>query len=153
MGVDANGSVFVTGYSYGVRGFADYATIKYSNAGIPLWTNRYDGPGAGTDESYSLAIGPGGAVYVTGASSDTNQYDFATVKYISGPKIQPLALAGTTNLIVTWTAVPGQSYQLQCSTNLSTTNWQAVTNIVAIDPTVSVNVTPASGVFYRVAQP
>jgi len=44
--VDGSGNVFVTGDSASGSGFdtADYATIAYSNAGVPLWTNRYNGP-------------------------------------------------------------------------------------------------------------
>ena len=41
VAVDTNGNVFVTGWSAGAA--ADYATIKYSNEGTPLWTTRYDG--------------------------------------------------------------------------------------------------------------
>src|SRR5690348_11239659 len=43
--VDGSGNMFVTGSSIGAGGNYDYATIKYSGAGVPLWTNRYNGPG------------------------------------------------------------------------------------------------------------
>ena len=46
MAVDASGNVVVTGYS---GDGPDYVTIKYSSAGVPLWTNRYNGPGNGND--------------------------------------------------------------------------------------------------------
>jgi hypothetical protein len=41
VAVDAGGNVFVTGYSAGTAGVADYATIKHSDAGIALWTNHF----------------------------------------------------------------------------------------------------------------
>src|SRR5260221_12085850 len=44
IAVDAAGNVFVTGFSYTGAATSDFATIKYSNAGAPLWTNRYTGP-------------------------------------------------------------------------------------------------------------
>src|SRR5216117_2092503 len=41
--VDNGGDVLVTGLSFeNYQPF--YATIKYSSAGAPLWTNRYTGP-------------------------------------------------------------------------------------------------------------
>ena len=49
MAVDGNNNVIVTGYSSGSGSSYDYATIKYSSAGVPLWTNRYNGPGNGSD--------------------------------------------------------------------------------------------------------
>jgi len=52
---------------------------------VPLWTNRYDGPGNGADRPQtksSLAIGSDGAVYVTGASDGLFSSDFATLKYV-----------------------------------------------------------------------
>jgi hypothetical protein len=52
--VDGSGNVFVTGYSAGSRGDSDYATIKYSSAGVPLWTNRYDGPA--NDDDFAKAL-------------------------------------------------------------------------------------------------
>ena len=42
LAVDGTGNVFVTGYSGDSLSFRDYATIKYSGAGVPLWTNRYN---------------------------------------------------------------------------------------------------------------
>jgi hypothetical protein len=58
----------------------------YSGAGVPLWTNRYNGPGNGDDRPQtksSLAIGSDGAVYVAGASEDgLFPSDFVTVKYV-----------------------------------------------------------------------
>ncbi len=42
VAVDSVGNVFVTGFSWDSSSAYDYATIKYSGAGVPLWTNRYD---------------------------------------------------------------------------------------------------------------
>jgi hypothetical protein len=41
--VDGSGDVFVTGSSYNGSS-DDYVTINYSNAGVTLWTNRYNRP-------------------------------------------------------------------------------------------------------------
>jgi hypothetical protein len=49
VAVDGSSNVIVTGYSPGVGSGYDYATIKYSSAGVSLWTNRYNGPGNGDD--------------------------------------------------------------------------------------------------------
>ncbi len=74
---DAAGNVIVAG-SPGL--------LKYSGAGVPLWTNRYNGPvyiPGGAYSKSSLAIGSDGAVYVTGASEDgLVSSDFITVKYV-----------------------------------------------------------------------
>ena len=48
VAVDSSNNVIVTGNSCGSGGNLDYATIKYSSAGVPLWTNRYNGPGTAT---------------------------------------------------------------------------------------------------------
>ena len=75
----------MTGTSPGVSG-DDYATIKYSSAGVGLWTNRYDGPIHGTDDAQALAIDGSGNVVVTGYSSNGGDDDWATIKYSStGP--------------------------------------------------------------------
>ncbi len=80
--VDGSGNVVVTGTSVGANG-DDYATIKYSGAGVSLWTNRYDGPISGTDDAQALAIDGSGNVAVTGYSFGSDTYDWATIKYSS----------------------------------------------------------------------
>ncbi len=55
IAVDASGNVYVAGSSYSSGINVDYATIKYSSAGVPLWTNRYSGPANGEDYSYGVA--------------------------------------------------------------------------------------------------
>src|SRR5262249_25572430 len=42
IAVDTRGNVFVTGTSWNGTNY-DYATVAYSNGGLPLWTNRYQG--------------------------------------------------------------------------------------------------------------
>src|SRR5262249_10723365 len=84
IGLDTNGNVFVTGRSDangGDCGSLDYVTIKYSGAGVPLWTNRYNGPASGSDQASALAVDRGGNVLVTGISPDSSFLsDWATIK-------------------------------------------------------------------------
>ena len=59
-------------------------TIKYSSAGLPLWTNRYNGPGNDHDCANALAVDASNNVIVTGYSmSNTGGYGYATIKYSS----------------------------------------------------------------------
>jgi hypothetical protein len=82
--VDGAGNVIITGTSGNP---ADYLTIKYSAAGMPLWTNKYNGPAGGTDFPTALAADASGNIFVTGTSSQTSGSssfaDIATVKYSS----------------------------------------------------------------------
>ncbi len=82
VAVDGSGNAFVTGSSSGSDGFSDYATIKYSNAGVPLWTNRYNGLGNIWDAASAIAVDGIGNVFVTGESSGVGGYfAYATIKY------------------------------------------------------------------------
>ncbi len=64
--VDGGGTAYVTGTSYGSGTGFDYATVAYSASGIPVWTNRYDGPVNGWDVARGIALGGGGDILVTG---------------------------------------------------------------------------------------
>lgn len=84
--VDTNGNVFVTGESYlgttTVTTPSDYTTIKYSSAGVPLWTNRYNGPGNNSDWATAVAVDAAGNLFVTGTSwGGDSGFDFATLMY------------------------------------------------------------------------
>ncbi len=46
---------------------------------------------------------------------------------------------GTTNVVLSWSSVVGGTYQLQYNTNLNTTNWFVVSNVVAISNSVTVS--------------
>jgi len=84
IAVDTNGDAFVTGYSYGGSSGYDYATVKYSSVGLPLWTNRYNGPGNSDDYGKAIAVDAGGNVIVTGYSTGSGSgVDYATIKYSS----------------------------------------------------------------------
>jgi hypothetical protein len=77
-----------------------------------LWTNRYNGPANGFDTPVTkscLAIGPDGAVYVTGTSdgnySSVSSSDYATIKYL-GTTLLPVPLhyqIASDQLVLTWT--------------------------------------------------
>jgi uncharacterized delta-60 repeat protein len=80
--LDNQGNVYVTGYSAGLNGNYDYATIKYNSANIQQWVARYNGPSDSSDYATAIVIDTFGNIYVTGYSfnSGTN-YDYATIKY------------------------------------------------------------------------
>ena len=77
---DNKGTVIVTGRSSnGVD--SDYATIAYSNAGVPLWTNRYE-RGSSLDEAFAVAVDNNGKVFVTGRSFGSDfVYNYVTIAY------------------------------------------------------------------------
>lgn len=82
--LDGNGDVYIMGYSLSGETGYDYATIKYSNAGEPLWTNLFNGAVNGEDTPESMAVDGSSNVYVTGSSAGSEGgTDFATIKYSS----------------------------------------------------------------------
>jgi hypothetical protein len=84
--VDGNNDVIVTGYSYDYAGYGiytDYATIKYSSAGVPLWTNRYSGPNILDSYGRAVVVDGSNNVIVTGTSAGIESADYGTIKYSS----------------------------------------------------------------------
>jgi hypothetical protein len=77
IATDTGGHVAVAGYSWNGTNY-DYITIKYSNAGLPVWTNRYERRQGGDDYGNAVAVDSAGDVFVTG-SSGTLKYSAAGV--------------------------------------------------------------------------
>ena len=101
VAVDTSGKVYVTGFSWGdpLSGVSDWATLGYSSAGVPLWTNRYNGTGNGYDHATAVAVDREGNVVVAGFSHDaTLNSRCTTIKYSStGVTLwtRPYAAAGS----------------------------------------------------------
>ena len=82
LALDAEGNVYVTGWSTGIGTDTDYATVKYDAGGDLVWVARYNGPANRAEYSTSLAVDAAGNVYVTGWSMGLRwDTDYATVKY------------------------------------------------------------------------
>jgi len=94
LAVDGSGNVYVTGRSEGSGSDYDYATIKYSSAGVEQWVARHDGPGNSTDEAKALAVDAAGNVYVTGESQGVSWNIYTTIKYSQSTTAAPIV---TTN--------------------------------------------------------
>ncbi len=155
---DSNGSSFVTGYSTGNGSGTDYTTIKYSSAGIPVWTNYYNGPGNGNDSGYAIAADGYGNVIVTGYAVGTSgNSDFATLKFHddTGPApVVALSLTHTNAFVVSWpSAMTG--FSLQTTTNLGAAKWTAATQTLNDNGTnkfIIANMS-ATNRFYRLTGP
>ncbi len=79
--IDANSNVIVVGSSDALLFGKDFLTIKYSSAGAPVWTNRYNGPGNRDDAPAGVAVDSSGNVIVTGYSWNGTNDDYYTAKY------------------------------------------------------------------------
>lgn len=80
--IDANGNVYVTGYTYNIAHNYDYTTIKYNQLGDTLWVRHYNGPANSSDIASAIALDIAGNVYVSGGSYGVGSgMDYATVKY------------------------------------------------------------------------
>jgi len=80
IGLDANGDVFVTGYSNAPGSASgDFYTVKYAgDDGSPLWADRYS---AGSNEGGNdLVVEPGGDLLVTGGSYQSG-FKYVTIRY------------------------------------------------------------------------
>jgi len=129
VAVDNSGNVFVTGESDGSGGYTDYATIAYSGAGVPLWTNRYSGPGNGGNYAKAVAVDGSGNVFVTGESwGDDDSSDFATIKYATAippgyNRITGQLLPGG-EMSLSFVGIAGTDYALDRTFNLTPPiNW------------------------------
>jgi uncharacterized delta-60 repeat protein len=122
VAVDSCNNVILTGGAPGNGTTNDYATIKYSSAGMPLWTNCYNGPSNGDDRAYSVAVDRSGNVIATGYSLGSGSgCDFATIKYICVPEPQLTGLQPTNStfqLRVDGVLQPG-TLVIEASTNLA----------------------------------
>jgi hypothetical protein len=88
MAVDAQGNVYVTGYSVKTwdkqsPASTIFVTLKYDTDGELLWERHYDGPiEGGRDIPVAMALDPQGNVLVTGESGKVDvEFASATVKY------------------------------------------------------------------------
>ncbi|MBL7951469.1 MAG: SBBP repeat-containing protein [Flavobacteriales bacterium] len=80
---DADGNVYVTGFSENLQFWNGYYTVKYSASGDPLWQQRYTYTGPPQiNDSYAraIAVDAEGNVYVTG-TIDRGNSKFGTIKY------------------------------------------------------------------------
>jgi hypothetical protein len=66
---DSEGNFIIGGFSDEGNTGRDILLIKYSGTGLPMWTNRYDGPAHLRDQATAMAVGANGEVFVTGISA------------------------------------------------------------------------------------
>src|SRR6266487_2735573 len=64
IAVDSSGNVVVTGYSSETTFVQNFATIKYSSTGEPLWTNLYFAPDGA--QGSAVAVDSQANVFVAG---------------------------------------------------------------------------------------
>ena len=81
--LDAAGNVVIAGYTFNGVSF-DSVALKYSAAGVPLWTNYYDGPTHGSDAANAVAVGTNGNAYVVGyTTGGSSSADYLVLAYSS----------------------------------------------------------------------
>jgi uncharacterized delta-60 repeat protein len=124
LALDASGSVLVTGSSQGGGSGLDIVTIKYSNTGTALWTNRINGSASGNDEAFAIAIGPSGGVYLAGTSEQSPSppqlnADLLTVKYSVVVPIRPQPMLSPAGFGLSFTNLPGGNFSVWTGTNIA----------------------------------
>jgi hypothetical protein len=90
LALDNSGNIYVAGSATNsLNRSNDFLTVKYSTAGLPLWTNRYNGPENMYDVARSIAVDPSGNIFVLGdsayfyAAGDDFPLSFTTLSYSS----------------------------------------------------------------------
>jgi hypothetical protein len=101
IALDGRGNVIVTGTSLGTDNY-DLTTLAFSNDGVPLWTNRFNGAANDDDAGMAVAVDASGSAIVTGHTGVGSGYShFVTIKYSLSV---PLAIQKTGNeAVLSWT--------------------------------------------------
>lgn len=83
LALDQNGSVIVTGYT-GTANGNDFATVKYSSAGVQQWASTFDG--GGNDSATCIVVNQSDTnkIYVSGYSYNGSSNDYWTMRYDGG---------------------------------------------------------------------
>ena len=82
IAIDDFSNVYVTGLSKGILTETDFATVKYSSAGVQLWAARYSGDNQSKSFASAINIDQSGFIYVSGFSKISDIYNKAvTIKY------------------------------------------------------------------------
>src|SRR5262245_23953824 len=74
---DHSGHAIVGGWSDDGENGKDYLLIKYSGAGVAIWTNRYGGLGSSDERASDVAVDANDNVFVTGIANG----DYTTIAY------------------------------------------------------------------------
>ncbi|MEO0078399.1 MAG: SBBP repeat-containing protein [candidate division WOR-3 bacterium] len=101
VAVLVDGAACVTGFSKGVEGVYEFATVCYSADGVATWTARFLGPGDGA-KAYAVATDLQGCSYVTGSAAVVPGAfgDCMTVKYSSlGETLWTRSFSGPGNAV------------------------------------------------------
>ncbi len=94
---------------------------------------------------YVLASG-GTANYTDHPPLGESRYYQVVVVTNAPPVIHSIVGAGTTNVVLTWSAISSRTYQVQYKTNFSATNWSAIVpNVVATGITATLTDHPPAG--------
>jgi hypothetical protein len=84
--VDNTDNILVTGSSRSTTfaGSEDYATLKYTPAGVEQWVTRYNGSGNNEDRAYAIVVDNSDNIYLTGSSRSgtfLGSEDYLSIKY------------------------------------------------------------------------
>lgn len=77
-------NVYVVGRTRTASGDHDFATVAYSELGMALWTNYFNGPQNTNDYPATIACGANGIVFVAGYTGGAGSEDYVTIAYSSG---------------------------------------------------------------------
>ena len=126
--------------------------FEITPAGVLTIIAWFDSNVYGSNPEASLTLGANGIFYGTtgfgGTNLDGTVFSFVVTPAV--PRFQPLTVTGNL-LTLTWSAIAGQTYQLQYTTNLTAPAWINLSSVTATNGTATASDTMnASGNrFYR----
>jgi hypothetical protein len=124
IALDGSANVYVTGQSVGDGSRADYATVKYTSAGVEEWVVRFNSPVSKSDGAIDIQVDDSGSVYVTGTTEIA----------MRGSKITTIKYTQPSNPVVTAPRMPRLSSPPDAATDQPTTvtlRWDAVEGAVS----------------------